>query len=84
MVGVGIAIGTGLGVPIGLAFDNMALGIAIGSAIGVAIGAAIEQSREARAAEAYGAGRRTRRALVGVGLVLLLGLVAGMVFLTLG
>jgi hypothetical protein len=26
-VGVGIAIGTGLGVPIGLAFDNLALGI---------------------------------------------------------
>ena len=83
MIGVGIAIGTGLGVAMGVAFDNLALGIAIGSAIGVAIGAAMEQNRAGTAADAYGAGRRKVWVLVGVGLALLLALVATLMFLML-
>jgi hypothetical protein len=83
MIGVGIAIGTGLGVAMGVAFGNLALGIAIGAAIGVAIGAAMEQNRGSAPSEAYGASRRTVWLLAGLGLALLLGVVAGFVALRL-
>jgi hypothetical protein len=76
MIGVGIAIGTGLGVAIGVAFDNLALGIAIGAAIGVAIGAAMEQNRGSAGTEAYGTGKTRLWVVLGLGLALLLGLVA--------
>jgi hypothetical protein len=83
MIGVGIAIGTGLGVAMGVAFDNLALGIAIGAGIGVAIGAAMEQNRGGMASEAYGADGRTVWVLAGLGLALLLGVVAAFVVLRL-
>jgi hypothetical protein len=81
MIGTGIAIGTGLGVAMGVAFDNLALGIAIGAAIGVAIGAAMEQGRGGPAADRYGSDRRMAWVVIGLGLTLLLGVVATFAFL---
>jgi hypothetical protein len=83
MIGVGIAIGTGFGVALGVALDSLPVGIAMGAAIGVAIGAALEQNRGGAAAQTFGADRRTMWVIVGLGLALLVGLVAAFAFLRL-
>lgn len=80
-VGAGIAIGAGLGVAMGVAFDNLALGIAIGSGIGAAVGAALERTGGGAATETYGVSRTILWGLVGLGLVVLVGLVATLVLL---
>lgn len=49
-IGIGIAIFSGIGVPLSIVMDNWGL-IAIGPAIGVAIGAAIGSSIEAKKEE---------------------------------
>ena len=42
LVGLGIALGAGMGVALGAAFDNVGMGLAIGVGVGSALGAGLE------------------------------------------
>ena len=83
MLGVGIAIGAGLGIAIGVAFDSLPVGIAVGTGIGVAIGTAMEQGRDGRLTDSGFTRSRSVWVAIGLGLTLLLGVVAALVVLRL-
>ncbi len=82
-IAIWIPIGVGLGVPLGLVFDNLALGIAIGAAIGSAVGAAMDQRRTGVEVENIGKHRGRLLTAIGIGVLLLLFVVAALVFLLL-
>ena len=72
-----------MGVPLGLVFDNLALGIAIGAAIGSAVGAAMDRRRKGVQVEHSGKYGGRLELAIGIGVLLVLFVVAALVFLLL-
>jgi len=78
MLGAWIAIGTGGGVALGLVFDNIALGIAIGACLGVAIGISVDRNRGVEPSQMTGDKRRALLLTFGLGVLVLLIVVAAL------
>ena len=85
-MGMGIAIGSGLGVALGSAFEYLGSGIPIGIGIGVAIGAALDAKakKEGRVIitrdQTDGTSRTNMAIMVGIGLVVVLAFVLLIIF----
>lgn len=45
-VGLGIALGAGVGVALGAAFNNLAMGVALGAGLGVVLGAVLYSQKK--------------------------------------